>query len=159
MPREIITIIDLIEELEDLLRITQRCAPVLFEEHFRAVALPAIDEALEEFPRLRDADQLRNADEYGEMRNAGLTGRQLEMKLKSFEASARDFEVHGTKEHLEDVLDKGSVVLGSLAGAIPGIGSFAQELVDYLLKELRKKWRITWPWKRNQNEQAEAVNV
>jgi hypothetical protein len=79
------------------------------------------------------------------MEIAGLSGNQLELKLESFQVALSAFEFTAGEEHLRDALDKGGTILRSLAGAIPGFGSFAEELVEFLLKELRKRFRI---WRR-----------
>lgn len=147
MPKRIETLIDLLHELERLLDIVRQCAPVLFDERFREVALPAIDDAIERFPGLRNQVG-KHIDDTERMEPAGLRGRQLTMKLQAFEDCATDFEVHGTKEHLEEALSRGRAILGSIAGTIPGVGSFAQELLDFILDELRKNFKITFPWRR-----------
>jgi hypothetical protein len=75
---------------------------------------------------------------------AGLAGRQLELKLESFEADVVAFEAEGGEDLLADALAKASTILRSIGGAIPGIGSFADELIDFILKELKRKWRRVW---------------
>lgn len=84
-------------------------------------------------------------DESEDMRIAGLSGPQLQFKLQSFQASNTDFKEHRGTELLAEALDKGKIILSSLAGAIPGVGSFAQELIDFLLRELGGRWKF---WKR-----------
>jgi len=61
------------------------------------------------------------------------------LKLESFSSSLLAFDKNGSKDDLADALGKCGSVLKSLAGAIPGFGSFAQELADFILKELKKR--------------------
>jgi len=68
----------------------------------------------------------------------------LELKLESFEAALAAFEEEGGENLLADAMDKSGTILSSLGGAIPVVGSFAQELIDFILKELRPKWRRFW---------------
>jgi hypothetical protein len=59
--------------------------------------------------------------------------------LESFEVSFLKYQDSEDIEDLKEALDKGSVILSSLGGAIPGIGTFAQEFIDFLLKEIKKR--------------------
>ena len=79
------------------------------------------------------------------MEASGLSGAQLVLKLESFENSFTEFQKEGGLENLELALDIGSTLLKSLAGAIPGFGSFAQELVAFIIKELKKRFKF---WKK-----------
>jgi len=79
------------------------------------------------------------------MRAAGLVGPQLALKLGSFESALVAFQQEAREDDLRDALDASATILGSLAGAIPGFGSFAQELVEFLLKELKKRLKF---WRR-----------
>lgn len=130
-----------------LLETVDSCSPVLFRRRFRENlkrAIPEVTEAL----RLTAA-KLEDFEYYAEhesfLRAAGLTDRQLELKLEAFSATAEAFDEEGHEENLEKTLDFGSTILSSAAGAIPGIGSFVQELVDFILKEIRRRWRF---WRR-----------
>ena len=110
------------------------------EDQLPTLDVEALDEALD---RLETID-LRAAQVVKLRFFAGLTGRQLILKLASFESSYAELEHSGGTGNLEQTLDKGGVILGSLAGAIPGFGSFAQELIDFILKEIKKRakfWR------------------
>jgi len=77
------------------------------------------------------------------MERAGLVGSQLDLKLESFETALVAFENEAGEERLRDVLDVSETILQSLTGGIPVFGSFAQELVAFILKELKK--RFWWP--------------
>ena len=78
-------------------------------------------------------------EDFPEMQKAGLSGQQRTLKLESFSSSLLAFDENGSKDDLADALGKSGSVLKSLAGAIPSFGSFAQELVDFILKELKKR--------------------
>jgi hypothetical protein len=72
---------------------------------------------------------------------AGLTGNQLEIKLDSFEQALFEFEAEGGETNLDDVLDRAGIILGSLANAVPFGGPLAKELIDFFLKEIRRRRR------------------
>jgi len=74
-----------------------------------------------------------------EMKKAGLTNVQLKIKLDSFSSSFKEFDLHGSIFALDEALGKGGILLKSLAGAIPWVGSLIQELVDFILQELKKR--------------------
>jgi hypothetical protein len=116
-------------EVANLLDTTNQCSPVLFRRRFRenfAEALPEVTGRLRE-----SAERLGPEGSDAEFRNrledAGLTGSQLELKLESFNFSLRTFEELGSEENLEKALDIASTILSSAAGAIPYVGSFAQD--------------------------------
>jgi len=104
---------------------------------FRQNIQAAIEEAIAHMKDRLSDESLHEAKEES-VRNAGLVGNQLKLKLESFESALVYFEYEGGQARLEEALDKGKIILGSLAGAIPGFGSLVQELVEFLLKELRK---------------------
>lgn len=96
------------------------------------------EEVVLRLTELIESNHINTPEEFEEMRLAGLTGPQLNLKLESFEHSLIEFENDGGIDNLELTLAKAEVLLKSLAGAVPGFGSFAQELLDYILKELKK---------------------
>jgi hypothetical protein len=134
-----------LEEIIRLLRLIEQCREVLFRRGFQSGLGEAIADATDRLRQIRDDRRIRYPDESGEMVAAGLAGRQLELKLESFEADVVAFEAEGGEDLLADALDKASTILRSIAGAIPGIGSFAEELIAFILKELKRKWRF---WRR-----------
>jgi hypothetical protein len=142
MPERVKDLSAFLEEMARLLALISQCRDVLFRKGFRENLPDALGDAAGRIRQLADHDFVRQPEKSSEMRNAGLTGAQLNLKLASFESALAEFEVESGHDRLEDVLDKGSTILGSLAGAIPGFGSFAQELTDFILKELRRRfWR------------------
>jgi hypothetical protein len=81
---------------------------------------------------------------YEGMKAAGLVeGSQLRLKLESFQSVLVAFQAEGGEERLEEALDAGETILKGLAGAIPIFGSSAEELIEFILQELRKRW-----WRR-----------
>ena len=63
-------------------------------------------------------------------------------RLPDLANKLKAFQEEGNIQSLKETLDAGGTILSSIAGAIPGFGSFAQELVDFILKELKRAfWR------------------
>ena len=142
MPDRVRDLGSFLVEMARLLQLIDQCQAVLFRSGFRENLSPSVEEVVGRLRGFTDHPYVRNPEDHEEMRNAGLYGPQLNMKLESFESSLVVFDSEAGQTKLEDALDKGGAILGSLAGAIPGFGSFAQELVDFLLKELRRRfWR------------------
>lgn len=142
---EINNLSDFLRAMISLLKTIDRSSPVLFRRTFRqnySDALPGVETRLRQFieHRFITAPELAT-----QMTDAGLTGIQLQIKLESFQFSLNKFEEEGGIDNLDDVLGKGGTLLSSLAGAIPGFGSFAQELVEFLLKELKGRFKV-WPF-------------
>ena len=135
-----------IDQIIALLLEVDRCGLLLFGISFRENYKESLEEVVSDLSQKKDHEYFKYPDEFPNMKAAGLTGRQLILKLESFESSLMELEVRGGTENLEQALDKGGIILGSLAGAIPGFGSFAQELVDFILKEIKKRakfWSLT----------------
>lgn len=143
MPDDIGNLESFLIEMADLLRLVSTCSPVLFRAGFRQNLRQSVQEASSWLEGFVKDDFVQNPEEHDEMRRAGLCEPQLQLKLESFENASRTFKSEGGEDNLEKALDTGAIILGSLAGAIPGFGSFAQELVDFILKELKKRfwWR------------------
>lgn len=135
---------DFLEELSDLLHLTARCKDILFRRAIRQQADDAIADALGQLDNFRSRGSLRNLSSES-MREAGLVGAQLQFKLQSFADSKEVLREEGGADHVAEALGKGAVLLNSLAGAIPGLGSFAAELVDFLMKEIARRWKF---WRR-----------
>ncbi|WP_156000881.1 hypothetical protein [Thioalkalivibrio sp. ALJT] len=135
-----------IDQMIELLKEVDRGGLLLFSINFRENFRRTFEEVCSLLDKNKKHEQLQHPDEFPEMHAAGLTGNQLYLKLESFESSLMDLELNGGIDNLEQTLDKGSVILGSLAGAIPGFGSFAQELIDFILKEIRKRAKF---WRRS----------
>lgn len=130
-------------EMARLLDIVSTCREVLFRAPFRDNLAPAIEEATGRLRQLaNNNDSMRSQEARRKLHAAGLVGPQLKLKLESFESALVAFEAEAGENRLREVLDVGGTILGSLAGAIPGFGSFAQELVEFILKEFKKRWRI-----------------
>jgi hypothetical protein len=124
--------------MADIFEMLDRCQDVLFRASFRQNLSVVLGDAAHRLRELAEVPE-RYSPESDAMYLAGLQGPHLALKLGSFESSLQSFRDTAREDRLEEVLDKGGTILGSLAGVIPGFGSFAQELVDFLLKELRKR--------------------
>ena len=131
-----------IKAIMELLKIIDRASPALFRLEFRKNLHNSLDEVQSRLEELSGHKYVLYPDEVEEMQKAGLSGNQLKLKLESFESSLNEFVDEGGVDNLELTLDKGKVILSSLAGAIPWFGSFAQELVDFILKELKKRFKF-----------------
>ena len=145
MPEKIETISDFLLSIQKLLKIIERSSDILFRLEFRENYRKSLKEALPLLEEFTDNKYVIYPDEFEEMRASGLAGAQLVLKLESFENSYTEFQKEGGLENLELALDKGGTLLNSLAGAIPGFGSFAQELVAFIIKELKKRFKF---WKK-----------
>lgn len=135
-----------IENLEDflvviteLLKLIEKSAPVLFRVNFRTHYSHSLEEVLPALSRLKEHDYIQFPTDFATMVEAGLTGNQLDLKLESFEYSIIKFHEEGGLENLAYVLDKGRILLNSIAGAVPGFGSFVQELLEFILNELKQR--------------------
>lgn len=125
--------------MADLLETIERGKEVLFRESFRNELSPVISDTNSRLRELASDENVINPSASNSMHAAGLSGSHLALKLKSFQSALQSFRDTAREDQLEEALGKGSTILGSLAGAIPGFGSFAQELVDFLLKELKRR--------------------
>jgi len=126
----------------DHLEVAGRCSEVLYRRRFRLYVPDAVREAADQLRRLAEtSEQVRYPERFESMAIAGLHGHQLQLKLESFDAAVMQFQAEGGVDELEDVFDTAAPILSSLIGAIPGFGSLGKELLDYLLKELRKSFR------------------
>jgi hypothetical protein len=140
MAKNITTLTRFVREVVELLQTVSQCGPVLFRRKFRTDFNRALSEALEGLNAGRTSPEFEvNEDDNGTLVRAGLTGAQLRMKLNSFSHTLAEFEKDGSGRSLDLSLAKSSIILGSMAGAIPGFGSFLQELVEFVLKELHRK--------------------
>lgn len=127
---------DFLLVITDLLKLIEKSAPVLFRSNFRTHYSHSLEEVLPALSRLKEHDYIQFPTDFAAMVEAGLTGDQLDLKLESFEYSCIKFHKEGGLENLVCVLDKGRILLNSIAGAVPGFGSFAQELIEFIIKEL-----------------------
>lgn len=139
MPIEVSTLPQFLRAMADLLELVGRCQDVLFRKSFREALSPAIEDSALVLRQRTDLPEVTYPEEFDSMRLAGLQGAHLSLKLSSFEYSLNAFSDTASDEDLDDALKKGGILLGSLAGAIPGFGSSAQELVNFILKEIRKR--------------------
>jgi hypothetical protein len=115
----------------------------MFRDVFYHNMISTLEDSAPRLYALLESPYISNPEEFPEIfeeiQSAGLYGIQLELKLESFEVSFLKYQDSEDIEDLKEALDKGSVILSSLGGAIPGIGSFAQEFIDFLLKEIKKR--------------------
>lgn len=139
MAKEIKDLKTFLTEFDSLLEVVEQCGPILFRKAFRKNLKKVLPDVRKQLKTKIGNSYLENNES---MKKAGLSGDQLQLKLESFSCSLNDFEESGSEDDLKDALDKGGTLLNSLAGTIPGFGSFAQELIDFILKELKKRFRF-----------------
>ena len=139
MPQRIRNLREFFSETLHLLKLIDVASPVLFRKTFRENLHSSLEEVLPRISELIESDYIENPEDHIELWRAGLTGNQLELKLESIEHSLIRFENEGGVENLDSTLEKIEALLSSIAGAIPGFGSFAQELMAYIIKELKRR--------------------
>ena len=138
MPKKITNIIEFLKDQKKLLQVVIDCCPVLFSKKFQKNLKPAWKEVSCRLDEIIEKEESRSNNAYEEnnykMDSAGLTGAQAKLKFRSYSDSSEEFEKEGFIEDLEDALEKGSIILKSIAGAIPSFGSFAQEFIEKSLE-------------------------
>jgi hypothetical protein len=145
MPERVENLESFLREISRLLYMINQCREVLFRAGFREHLPESVEVAAKRLQEFVEDPFIQYPGQYEEMRVAGLQGAQLQLKLESFDSALSVFDLEGGQRNLEHALDTGATILSSLAGAIPGFGSFAQELVEFLLKELRRRiWKRPW---------------
>lgn len=80
---------------------------------------------------------LTTNDYYGELELAGLQGTELTYKLAEISDSALSFYTNGGVANFSRLLKKSLILLKSLIGAIPAIGSALQELIDFIEQRVK----------------------
>ena len=112
---------------------------IFFEEEIRDHLEKAYEEFLRQFREiLGEIPRLEESRDFN-LGAAGLVGAQRALKLKSFEVSYNSYRSRGSLRRLIEALKKGKIIISSLGGAVPVIGSFVQELVDFLLRQLEQE--------------------
>lgn len=138
MPEKIENLEDFLTAIIGLLKIIEKSSPLLFRLNFRTNFSHSLEEALPRLNKLKEHDYIQFPTNYEAMIESGLTGTQLDLKLESFEHSYLEFHEKGGLENLMLVLDKGRILLASIADAAPGFGSFPQELIEFIIEELKR---------------------
>ena len=112
---------------------------IFFEEELRGQLEKAYKEFEERFleilERIGSPEVLQEYD----LISAGLDGAQRDLKLKSFEVSYNAYRSNGSIRRLIEALKKGKIIISSLGGVVPFIGSFVQEFVEFLLRQLERE--------------------
>ena len=139
MPEKIKNLGDFLMAIIGLLKLIEKSGLLLFRSNFRTNYSHSLEEVLPRLEKLKEHDHIQFPTDFEAMIESGLTGNQLDLKLESFEYSYIEFHEEGGLENLVLVLDKGRILLNSIAGAAPGFGSFAQELIEFIIKELKQR--------------------
>ncbi|CAE6483386.1 MAG TPA: hypothetical protein DEO56_10225 [Nitrosomonas nitrosa] len=136
MPEKIENLQDFLMAIIGLLKFIDKSSPILFRSNFRLNLSHSLEEAIPTLIRLKEHDYIQFPTDSPAMAEAGLTGSQLDLKLESFEHSYLSFHEEGGLNHLVRVLKKGQIILSSIGKVAPGFGSFAQELIMFIIEEL-----------------------
>ncbi|MDV6345258.1 hypothetical protein [Nitrosomonas sp. Is37] len=139
MPEKIENLEEFLMAIIWLLKIIEKSSPLLFRSNFRTNYSHSLEEALPRLDKLKRDDHIQFPTDFEAMSESGLTGNQLDLKLESFEYSYIEFHEEGGLENLIVVLEKGQFLLNNITSAVPGFGSFAQELIDFIIKELKQR--------------------
>jgi len=116
-------LIDFMVAVRDILQQVVEWRGLLFAKELRQPIADAWLEVQSAFDdvdvRLRsvEGDEIVSDDELAKI---GLTGKQLELKLKGFNSTWGRFKQWGTVKALKKLLDWIDIILGSLASIIPG---------------------------------------
>ena len=112
---------------------------IFFEEEIRQELEEAYSEFRDQFegilPIVRDVEK---ASEYA-LTVSGLIGAQKTLKLKSLTLCYNAYKTDGSVSRLIDALRQGKTIFNSLGVAVPIVGSFIQEFIDYLIWQLERK--------------------
>lgn len=118
---------------------------LMFELEIRSKLKFAIEEAKQnmeghiQWLRRYSAEESQLGEEEDALRTmAGLKGAQLEYKFYEIELSANDYHNSGGIEKLSTFFKKSVILLKSLAGIVPLLGSSLQELIDFILERLKE---------------------
>lgn len=126
---------DFLKEVEDLFdAIIKSWGDLLFKEKYRAPLADAWHELKDRLPALRKELDHPSTDLKDRLNDAGLTGRQLEVKLLGINEAWQRFREYGSVRLLRRLLGFINDALGSLAAAVPGI-----EALDEL-KKIIERW-------------------
>jgi hypothetical protein len=132
-----------IDALIELLDLVNGARDVLFRRPFRDNLMEPLAMSIENLREL--ATELERNRGTESLMQAGLDegNPHLVLKLESFSDSLEALDDHGGEDNLQQALEKGNVILGSLLEALPVVGSAARELIDFIVQELKKR-RYRW---------------
>ncbi len=129
---------DVLESTHSLITDCFYAINILLPLELRKEFADAYNEYSEQYESLlKEIDGIEDSG-ISHLRQAGLVGAQRTFKFKSFEVSYYAYKAKGTIKRLIKALKKGKTILSSLGGAVPMVGSFIQELIDFLLREMEK---------------------
>ena len=117
---------DVCENTESLITDVYVARNILFPREYRREFADAYLEFDEQFRELINNLGAILSDYEEHLYRAGLQGAQLQFKIKSFEKPYLSYKRKDGFKRLLEALKKSKAILGSLGGAVPGIGSFLQ---------------------------------
>lgn len=128
---DLTSLVDEIDKLFD--NITEYWSCILFREGMRQPLVDAWSEVKPKLNTIRDALDSPDAQVAKKLADAGLTGQQLDLKLKGLSEAWARFQRRGSVRLLRKVLDWINILLGSLASILPG-GEGVKELKEAIEK-------------------------
>lgn len=140
---QVTTLSEFTDATAQLLMWVADAAPLLFDARFRQNLRPAVAEVVAHLDGLGQYQPWDELDDE-QRRLAGLDEAQLTLKLQAFERRYLTVVEAGGLPETADALELSSILLKSLVGALPAVGSLAQELIDFIIDEMKRNWRHWW---------------
>jgi hypothetical protein len=122
---------DVVTELFD--EITGSWGPILFKQKFRLPILEAWNAIKTTVSSVKDSFNDLVVTAQTKLQDAGLIGKQLDLKFAGLNAAWTNFLQNGTVRFLKDLLGWVNSLLGSLAAVIPQVEAWKE------FKEAREK--------------------
>lgn len=137
---------ELFNQCHKALGVVGQSVDILFPIEFRELFTKSVASHIENF-RGEPAEIIIEIDNFilneypnkyaRDLNRAGLSGVQKAYKFKEFELAVNNFNTFGGINYLLGLFTKGVIIVKSLVGAIPGIGSSLQELIDFVIERLK----------------------
>lgn len=137
---------ELFDQCHKALEVVGQSVDIFFPIEFRELFTQSVASHIENF-RGEPAEIVIEIDNFilneypnkyaRDLNRAGLSGVQKAYKFKEFELAVNNFNTFGGINYLLGLLTKGVIIVKSLVGAIPAIGSSLQELIDFVIERLK----------------------
>ena len=146
---------DFYDVLEKSLVVISKSVDLLFPIQTRDYLIEVCDEFLSDSLEQKSSDShsysrdagVHNIDDFRDITNewangdefikAGLSGAQLNFKFAEINLSANRFYNEGGQGNLLGLLKKSVILLKSIVGVIPILGSALQEFIDFVIERLK----------------------
>jgi hypothetical protein len=146
---------DIFEECINALDIVSKSSEIIFPADTRSLFTKAfndffeiyneqpskevskVDGLISDFENSYQDDSQNRISLIDDLLKAGLIGHQVDFKFKEFELAVNNFKSLGGISNLVALFTKGVIIVKSLVGIIPVIGSSIQELIDFVIERLK----------------------